>query len=234
MSAQAAVSNALRGSAVPSGLPTGFRPLDEAGQGASLPQGLAASVHAYGRDEEIFGQGEPARYAYKVVSGVVRTYKVTSDGRRQIGDFHLAGDLFGLEASDTHRVGAEVVANASVLIIDRRRMTAIAASDSGFADQLWNSVMRDRDRAQEHLLLLGRRTAVERVATFLLEMAARTSASDTIDLPMSRYDIADHLGLTIETVSRAFTQLEKDGVIALETSRKIRLRNRAALRRLNA
>lgn len=188
----------------------------------------------FGRNAEIFGEGEPADYLYKVVSGAVRISKLLSDGRRQIGAFLLPGDFFGMEAGDDHRFSAEAISETVVLVIKRSVVESLAARDSQVARALWTMAARDLERAQEHMLVLGRKNAQERLVTFLLDMAARASAQDKVDLPMSRQDIADYLGLTIETVSRTLTQLESSAAIELPTSRCIMLRNRRALRHLCA
>jgi CRP-like cAMP-binding protein len=187
----------------------------------------------FARNAEIYGENEPADYLYKVVSGTVRTYKVLNDGRRQIGSFYLAGDIFGLEVGEQHSFSAEAVADCKVLVIKRSALVALAGRDNGVARQLWAMAAADLQRAQGHIMLLIQ-TAQERVAGFLIEMSARSSGTSEVDLPMSRQDIADYLGLTIETVSRTLTQLENSGAIAVPTSRRIVLRSRGALNRLNA
>lgn len=187
----------------------------------------------FARNEEIYGEGEPAEYLYKVVSGTVRTYKVLDDGRRQIGAFHLPGDIFGLEAGDEHAFSAEAISPSVVLVIKRSAVITRAARDSDIAHQLWKLTASELHRTQSHILLLIK-SAQERVAGFLLEMATRSPAGNAVDLPMSRQDIADYLGLTIETISRTLTQLENAAAIALPTSRRIVLCNRSALNRLNA
>ena len=186
-----------------------------------------------GRNAEIYGENEPAEYLFKVISGTVRTYKVLNDGRRQIGAFYLPGDVFGLEIGDEHTFSAEAIIDSKVLVIKRSSVVGLAARDTEVARQLWAMTAGELQRAQDHIMLLIK-TAQERVAGFLLEMAKRSAASTEVDLPMSRQDIADYLGLTIETVSRTLTQLEKGAAIAVPTSRRIVLRNRAALSRLNA
>ena len=121
-----------------------------------------------------------------------------------------------------------------ILVAKRNTIIAHATRDAEMARALWRVTAGDLERAQNHLLLLGRKNAQERVATFLLEMASRAASTTEIELPMSRQDIADYLGLTIETVSRTLTQLEGDAAIEIPTSRHILLRDRSALRRLNA
>ena len=194
---------------------------------------LMGAPMPFGRNAEIYGENEPAEYLYKVISGTVRTYKVLNDGRRQIGAFYLPGDVFGLEIGDEHTFSAEAIIDSKVLVIKRSSVVGLAARDTEVARQLWAMTAGELQRAQDHIMLLIK-TAQERVAGFLLEMAKRSAASTEVDLPMSRQDIADYLGLTIETVSRTLTQLEKGAAIAVPTSRRIVLRNRAALSRLNA
>jgi CRP/FNR family nitrogen fixation transcriptional regulator len=187
----------------------------------------------FARNAEIYGENEPAEYLYKVLSGTVRTYKVLNDGRRQIGFFYLPGDVFGLEVGDAHSFSAEAICECKVLVIKRSTVIAMAASQTDIARQLWEMTATELRRVQGHVMLLIK-TAQERVAGFLLEMAARNPGCTEVELPMSRQDIADYLGLTIETVSRTLTQLENSAAIAVPTSRRIVLRNRAALTRMNA
>jgi CRP/FNR family nitrogen fixation transcriptional regulator len=194
---------------------------------------LVGAPMPFARNEEIYGEGEPADYVYKVVSGAVRTYKVLNDGRRQISAFHLPGDIFGLEAGDDHTFSAEAISQSTVLVIKRSSVTALAARDSDVARQLWNLTACELQRMQDHVMLLIK-SAQERVVSFLLQMARRIPSANEIELPMSRQDIADYLGLTIETVSRTLTQLETRATIALPSSRRIVLRNRGMLDRLNA
>jgi CRP-like cAMP-binding protein len=186
------------------------------------------------RNGEIYGEGETADYIYKVINGAVRVYKVLDDGRRQISAFYLPGDVFGLEASDNYPFSAEAVTPSSVLVIKRSSLAALAARQSEVANELWSLTARELEHMQNLMITLGRKNAQERVAAFLLEMAGRAPDKNMLELPMSRQDIADYLGLTIETVSRTFTQLENELAISLPTSRRVVLRNRGALSRLNA
>jgi cAMP-binding proteins - catabolite gene activator and regulatory subunit of cAMP-dependent protein kinases len=192
--------------------------------GASMP---------FARNVEVYGEDEPAEYVYKVISGAVRTYKLLGDGRRQIGNFYLPGDIFGLEAGEHHRFTAEAITDSTILVIKRSAVVSLARSDRELSHQLWQLTAQELEHVQTLLLLLGRKNAQERVAAFLLEMAGRVPAGNAVELPMSRQDIADYLGLTIETVSRTLTQLEDAAAIALPTSRRVVLRDRAALNRLN-
>jgi CRP-like cAMP-binding protein len=197
------------------------------------PLEMMGASMSYSRNEEIYGENEPADYIYKLVSGTVRTSKILSDGRRQIGEFYLPGDIFGLDVGSEHAFSAEAITDVKVLVIKRSTVEALAARDNEVARQLWATTGRELQRMQDHILLLIK-TAQERVAGFLLEMSDRIKTTDEIELPMSRQDIADYLGLTIETVSRTLTSLENASTIALPSSRRIVLRNRAALCQLNA
>jgi CRP/FNR family transcriptional regulator, nitrogen fixation regulation protein len=194
---------------------------------------LMGAPMSFSRNTEIYGENEPADYLYKVVSGTVRTYKIFDDGRRQIGGFYFAGDVFGLELGEADQFSAEAVDNCVVLLVKRSALVALADRNGDTARQLWSFTAGELQRVRAHMLLLIK-SAEERVACFLLEMADRLSTAESVELPMSRQDIADYLGLTIETVSRTLTHLEAKAAIALPTSRHIVLRNRKALIRLDA
>ena len=194
---------------------------------------MMGALMPFARDAEIYGESEPADYLYKVVNGAVRTYKVLNDGRRQISSFYLPGEIFGLELGGEHTFSAEAIANSKILVMRRSAVVALAGRDKEVARQLWRMTATELQRAHDHIMLLIK-TAQERVAGFLLEMAARSPDASEVDLPMSRQDIADYLGLTIETVSRMVTQLERSGTIALATSRRVVLRKRGTLNRMNA
>jgi CRP-like cAMP-binding protein len=200
------------------------------GLGSSID--MMGAAMSFARNTEIYGENEPAEFFYKVIGGTVRTYKVLNDGRRQIGGFYIAGDVFGLEAGEHHAMSAEAICDSKVLVIKRSALVNLAATNSHIARELWSLTSRELLRVQDHILLLIQ-TAQERVAGFLLEMAARAPAGNTIELPMSRQDIADYLGLTIETVSRTLSVLEHDLAIEVPSSRRIVLRNRSVLRALN-
>ena len=198
---------------------------------ADCPELSGASM-SYGRDEEIYGEGEEAEFVYMVVKGAVRTYKLLSDGRRQIGAFHLEGDLFGFESGTTHRLSAEAISEAVMLVYKRRTIEAVAARNLEVARKLWKLAARSLDHAEQHMLLLGRKTATERVASFLLEMQERMRGAASITLPMTRRDIGDYLGLALETVSRALSQLKDEGTVELPDARHIRVQRRSKLQNL--
>jgi CRP/FNR family nitrogen fixation transcriptional regulator len=196
--------------------------------------GLVATEFSYRKDEEIYGEDEPAEYVYQVIQGAVRTYKLLSDGRRQIGAFHLPGDVFGLESSVAHRLAAEAIEDTTVRLVKRRSLEQAAATDVQVARSLWSMTAGDLRHAEDHMLLLGRKSAMERVANFLLEMDRRLAVAGMMALPMCRRDIGDYLGLTLETVSRALSQLQSQGVLGFSGARQIVLRNRQRLRNMDA
>jgi CRP/FNR family transcriptional regulator, nitrogen fixation regulation protein len=196
--------------------------------------GVVASECTYRKDEEIYGESEPSEYVYQVVRGAVRTYKLLSDGRRQIGAFHLPGDVFGLDAGSTHRLTAEAIADTTVRLVKRRSLEAAAGSNVQVAHNLWTMTASDLRHAEDHMLLLGRKTAMEKVATFLLEMDRRLAKAGMMALPMCRRDIGDYLGLTLETVSRALSQLSDQGILVFSSARQIVLRNRQRLADMDA
>lgn len=181
------------------------------------------------RNAEIFGEGEPAQYLYRVLSGAVRTMRFTSDGRRQILGFHLPGDVFGIELGQMHSLTAEALAATEVVMVRRSALEKAAAEDPRAARCWLEHASKTIDNARDHALLLGRKGAGERVAAFLLWISERFVRAQDFDLPMSRADIADYLGLTIETVSRAFTEMERQSAIGLPTSRHVIMRNRSSL-----
>ena len=193
---------------------------------------IAAVPRAYNRDVEIFGQQETADCLYKVVTGAVRTFSVLRDGRRHIAGFYLAGDFFGLESSSQHALSAEAICNSKILVIKRSALTVLAEHDKDIARRLKEMMGDELLRTQVRVTLLIK-TSSERVADFLLEMADRSSEPNEIELPMSRQEIGDHLGLTIETISRTFTKFEAEAVIGLPNSRHVTLLDRAALERIS-
>ena len=196
--------------------------------------GLIATEFTYRKEEEIYGEDEPAEYLYQVISGAVRSYKLLSDGRRQIGAIHLPGDVFGLEFGPAHRLAAEAIIDTTVRLVKRRSLEQAATTDVAVARKLWTMTADDLHHAEDHMLLLGRKTAMERVATFLLEMDRRLAVAGMMALPMCRRDIGDYLGLTLETVSRALSQLHGQGVLGFSGARQIVLRNRQKLRSMDA
>ncbi|MTV16729.1 MULTISPECIES: helix-turn-helix domain-containing protein [Bradyrhizobium] len=196
---------------------------------------FVTSEFHYRKGTEIYGEKEPAEYVYQVVSGAVRSYKLLSDGRRQIGAFHLAGDIFGLENTELHRFTAEAIVDTNVRLIKRMSLERGAHSDSALARNLLVMTTSNLQHAEDHMLLLGRKTALERVAAFLLEMDRRLTGVGVVALPMCRRDIADYLGLTLETVSRALSKLHAYGALDFlgSNQREIMLVDRGKLAQLD-
>jgi len=189
---------------------------------------LISAAKSFGRDQAVYDDGDAADCVYKVVSGAVRAVRLLADGRRQIGEFYLPGDVFGVELGERRRAAAEALGE-TVLLVARRASLPAGPEQGG---RLWRLALRDLQRSQDHVLTLGRRTASERLASFLLDLAERLDATGEFELPMSRQDIADYLGLTIETVSRTLTQLQADGLVRLSGVRRVRLPRPAALAEL--
>ncbi|QDY99869.1 helix-turn-helix domain-containing protein [Nitratireductor mangrovi] len=186
--------------------------------GAQGPAALAAAqphqVQFYSANAEIYGQGEKARALYQVEFGAVRVYRLMADGRRQISAFHVAGEVFGFESDGHHHFFAEAICGSAVRIY-----TLPVGAD--VSREILPLALAALVRAQEHLMVVGRQHACERVAAFLLDMMDRQGELPSIELAMSRADIGDYLGLTIETVSRVFSKFRAKGYIRLSGSRSV-------------
>lgn len=177
----------------------------------------------------IFSEGDPSRYVFRVITGAVRSCRLFADGRRHIGEFFLPGDFVALDAVDHYRFIAEAVTDATLWRYPRAAIEKLASVEPSFGKRLLDLLSRQLVAAQEQMLLLGRKTATERVAAFLVIMAARSKDSEHVSLQMTRSDIADHLGLTTETVSRAFSRLKMEGLIGLEGAANVTVQDGAAL-----
>ena len=182
----------------------------------------------YRRGAMIACEGDPTDYIYLVVSGVVRSCKTYRDGSRGIVAFHLPGEFFGWSGDVVHSLALEAAAHTFVLFFKRSALLAAAIHDIRIANYLLAATINELRRTQEHSLLM-RRSAECRVTTFLLDLSMRLEKTEYIDLPIMYQDIADHLGLTIETLSRTITKLEKAGSIARAPHRTLVLINRASL-----
>ena len=187
----------------------------------------------FARNGQFYCEGEPATYLYRVISGVARIYRMTTEGRRQIVAFYVPGDLFGFEAGETHMLSAEAITDTRVRMVKRTAMMNIAAEDDDVAHQLWLCVGREIRRNQEHILQFSR-PARARVASFLLEMSRRMPNANAAALSISRQDIGDFLDLRIETVSRILMRFARSGVISFSNNRSISVRNPAFLAQLLA
>jgi CRP/FNR family nitrogen fixation transcriptional regulator len=215
-------------------VPVAVRPTNDQFGVITGHAGIVATEFSYKKDEEIYGENEPSDYVYQVVRGSVRSYKLLFDGRRQIGAFYLPGDVFGLESGPVHRLSAEAVVDTTVRLVKQQSLERAAEVAVDIARSLWTMTAGELRHAENHMLLLGRKNAMERVASFLLEMDRRLAVAGMMALPMSRRDIGDYLGLTLETVSRALSQLHDEGVLGFSGARQIVLRNRQHLRNMDA
>jgi CRP/FNR family nitrogen fixation transcriptional regulator len=184
----------------------------------------------YHRDQVIVCEGDAADYIFLVMDGIVRSCRTFQNGARSIAGFYLPGELFGW-TDLKHLLSAEAATNAMVLYLKRSALLSVAARDARIADFLLAATTSELRRAQEHALLISR-NAKCRVATFLLDLSRRLGTTKYLDLPMSHQDIADHLGLTIETISRTITELERSELIARVSPRTLILLNRPSLLRM--
>ena len=205
-----------------------------AGQNAKEPLCMAGTVVHFAEGRQIFAEGDSPDTFYKVVSGVVRTCRFLNDGRRQIEAFCVEGEVFGFESGEDRILSAEAVSACTLISYRRRNIDQLAQKDEAVCHQLLKFAMHNLAQAQAHSLLLGRRGAAEKVASFLLDWSERCATDREIHLAMSRQDIADYLGLTIETVSRSLSQFERNGVIALPSIRQLRVLDVDALEELAA
>jgi len=213
----------------------GSRPKELGELGELSRARIVPSEFRYEKGTEVYGEAEPADYIYQIVDGAVRSYKLLSDGRRQIGAFHLVGDIFGLENGTVHRFTTEAIVDTTVRLMKRCSLEHVAESDPLVALDLLNMTTSNLRHAEDHMLLLGRKTSLERVAAFLIEMDRRQTAAGVLALPMCRRDIADYLGLTLETVSRALSHLHGQGILGFlgQTQRQIVLLDRGRLAELD-
>jgi CRP/FNR family nitrogen fixation transcriptional regulator len=203
-------------------------------RGTTEPLQAAGTVVQVLEGREIFAEGGDTDTFYKVVSGVVRICKFLNDGRRQIAAFHMAGEIFGFDLASDRQFAAEAVSNCTLICYRRRGIEQVAQKDQAVCRQLLQHAMQNLAQAQSHALLLARRGAAEKVASFLLDWQERSQEEGVIHLAMSRQEIGDYLALTIETVSRSLSQFERDGVIAMPNTRELRLLDLEALEELAA
>jgi len=187
---------------------------------------------SFPREAEIYAQDDEAEMLYRIVRGVVRTARVTVDGRRQVGDFYYADDLFGLEVGPDHRFAAEALTDCEVVVVRRSAVRAFAG-DAELDRAILEATRQEMERLQEHVVMLGRKSARERVASFLMSIAQGRDDCQ-VELPMGRQDMADYLGLTIETVSRMLTQLQGDNIVEFPSTRRFQVRRWTALEALAA
>lgn len=190
-------------------------------------------VETFEPNRALFWENAPADHVFEILSGVVRLYRLMADGRRAITSFVYPGAFLGMSFAEAYAFGAEAVDTVRVRRLPRARLLESADKAPALRRELLARAVDELAAAQDQLLLLGRKTAEERVASFLIQTARRASSHGTfakeIALPMMRGDIADYLGLTLETVSRIMSKLKADGLIALPTPNRAVLRDPAGL-----
>jgi CRP/FNR family nitrogen fixation transcriptional regulator len=208
------------------------RPVGLQGRSGCAALGAIGTVTLFERNDTIFSEGDVASHAYKVVNGGVRLYKLLPDGRRQIAEFILAGEYFGIDDLERRDLTAEAMSDTTAICYARTRLERLGDEDSTVRAELYSTLRHDLWAAKNHVMILGRQSASERIASFLVYLMDRRSSVEcaTLDLPMSRRDIADYLGLTIETVSRVFSALKRQGIIAILNRQQIQVRKETALR----
>ena len=184
---------------------------------------LVSASFSFCAGGEIFGEGEEASFVYKLVKGAVRVGKTLSDGQRHISSFHLPGEVFGFERTATHRMGAEAIEDSQVLMFRRSQVERLIARELNASHQMLSIFASKLEDAEIQMFRLGRQSALQRVAAFLLEMEARLGRRGSFELPMSRRDIGDYLGLSIETVSRAISQLHGRNALDRREPRRLLL-----------
>ncbi len=186
----------------------------------------------YRSEQTIYGVGEPTHSWYRVESGSARQIALSGDGRRQILAFFMPGDFFGFSTHARHRLSAEAVAkDTEIARYPRQEAERLAATSFAVAEHIREAAFESLSRMQDRLVDIGRPTAIERVAAFLLALADRPSGPTRCEvrLEMSRFDIADYLAISIETVSRSLSQLRRRGTIAFARPRHVRIIDRAGL-----
>lgn len=203
-----------------------------ASAGFQPPKGLLAKSFSRPRpvtlhtpEAEIYAQGEKSGTLYRIEFGAVRIYRLMSDGRRQVVAFHIAGETFGFEGGRVHSFFAECIVSTGLTTVD-------VDGDGRYSTDLMELALKEMVRAQEHLLVVGKQCALEKLAVFLIDLAERQGECDRIDIPMTRTDIGDYLGMTIETVSRNLSKLKAEGVVRLKSSRSIEVVKPERLQRL--
>ncbi len=208
----------------------GVEPINKDASFAAL-QKIGVKVRVAGK-ATIFNEGDDAKCCYKVVSGAVRLCKHTSNGRRQVADFLLAGDFFGFLQPGAYSFTAEAVSDVVLIAYPRAQVEQLCDTMPSMSKRLLSVLCQRLLSMQDHLVMLGRQNALERIASFLLLIAERSDAEDgdMFELPMSRRDMADYLGLTIETVSRTFTDLKKLKAIRMDDAHRIVIPDMDALR----
>jgi CRP/FNR family transcriptional regulator len=196
----------------------------------------ARAVERLDADKLLFCEGEAAEHLFEVVSGCLRLYKMMPDGRRAVTGFMFPGEILGVSFKDRYLFSAEAVTTVKLRRYPRAQMHASLARMPGLSREVLAMACDELSAAQDQMLLLGRKTAEERIASFLVMVAKRMSQDAApvreVELPMSRLDMADFLGLTVETISRVLSKLKASGVISLPSSHRVVLNKMSGLHRV--
>lgn len=178
-----------------------------------------ANIRRLKAGETLYVEGDRAPYCYQVVDGVMKEYNTLEDGRRQVADFYSVGELFGISELNEHLHTGEAITNCAVRCFPRDAYLKEIAASPELSEQFLDTLMTRLHRARERMIMLGRMSAAQRVATFLQRLADEQDTDENVRFVMSRQDIADHLGLTIETVCRVLTDLKKKHIIEMQSAR---------------
>jgi CRP/FNR family transcriptional regulator, anaerobic regulatory protein len=190
-----------------------------------------------GRGQSLFHEGDPATRVFTVTTGTLKLYKLLPDGRRQVTGFMHPGDFLGISVEDEHAFSAEAVEDAILCWFPRNRFDDFVEEHKSMERELYRKAAHELAAAQQQFVLLGRKTASERMASFLMMLADRADQSAAekskmVKLPMSRSDIADYLGLTKETVSRVISALRRDRLVRLRAIDEVEILNAQGLEQL--
>jgi CRP/FNR family transcriptional regulator len=223
---------------MPAALALRAQPVEPVRQPTELETLLGVGIaQDSGAGQTIVVEGEPRRHGFRVLTGAVRLIKGLADGRRQVIEFLVAGEYFGLIGAAQHAYSVETIVASKLARYSCAKLEAAAHANPALAERLLELARTDLERAHAQMLLLGRKSAEEKIASFLLTLARRQAErarppAPILKLPMSRQDMADYLGLTIETVSRTMTRLRQQGLITLPSPQQVVLRQRSRLQAL--
>jgi CRP-like cAMP-binding protein len=189
----------------------------------------SANIRRLKAGETLFVEGDAAPFCYQVASGVIKEYNTLEDGRRQVADFYGVGELFGISELDEQLHTAEAITDCTVRCYPRESFLHAISSSPELSYHFLDTIMTRLHRARERMVMLGRMSAVQRITAFLLRLSVEQATTTNVQFLMSRQDIADHLGLTIETVCRVLTALKKKGLIIMPSARVFSIPDEASL-----
>jgi len=198
--------------------------IEHSGSGHTV---TCTTLRSYRENEHVFFEGDALSHVYLVVEGVVALYKVLCDGRRQVCSFAYPGDILGLDSTGAHVNSAEVLCESTLRCIPFNAIEKLMRSEPGFGEALLVATATELAETRDLMLSLGRRSATEKLASFLLRIARRNntpgSSLPTVSIPMKRCEIADYLGLTTETISRSLSKFKAMNIIRLESISEVQI-----------